>query len=141
MTEISTSPDVSQLEIPMDRWTAPFWQAASERRLAFPRCSACGRFRWPAGPFCPDCHSQDVEWADAGEGRVYSFSAVRTAATETALATLHLPALIEFPGAGGVRLLAALVGAVPEAVEIGAAVVPDWLPAANAVVPIFRLKD
>lgn len=141
MTELSTSPDISALEIPMDRWTAPFWQAARERRLSFPKCGACGRFRWPAGPFCPECQSQEVEWADPGEGRVYSFSAVRTAATDAAPATLHLPALIEFPDAGGVRLLAALIDAAVQEVAIGATVVADWLPAANATVPIFRLKD
>lgn len=141
MAQTSTSPDVSSLEIPMDQWTSPFWAAAAQGRLVFPQCADCGHFRWPSGPFCPRCQSQELNWQDGGEGRIYSFSTVRLAASEAGPAALHLPALIEFPEAGGVRLLAALVDAVPEAVEIGAAVEPRWLPAANAAVPVFRLKD
>ena len=137
----STSPDLSALEIPMDQWTSPFWAGAKEGRLVFPQCGDCGHFRWPAGPFCPRCHSQAVNWRDGGEGRVYSFSAVRTAETATAAASLHLPALIEFPQAGGVRLLAAVIDAVPEGVEIGAPVMPIFMKAANASVPAFRLKN
>jgi uncharacterized OB-fold protein len=125
----------------MDQWTSPFWAGATEGRLLFPQCADCGCFRWPSGPFCPRCHSQAVNWMDGGEGRIYSFSAVRTAAGEAGPASLHMPALIEFPQAGGVRLLAALVDAVPEAVEIGASVTPIFMPAANTSVPAFRLKD
>lgn len=125
----------------MDQWTSPFWAGATEGRLLFPQCADCGHFRWPSGPFCPGCQSQAVEWQDGGEGRIYSFSAVRTAESATAAATLHLPALIEFPQASGVRLLAALIDAVPEAVEIGAPVTPIFMPAANTSVPAFRLKD
>lgn len=124
----------------MDQWTSPFWAGAVEGRLVFPECANCGHFRWPSGPFCPRCQSQTVNWQDGGEGRIYSFSVVRGAASDIAPATLHLPALIEFPQAGSVRLLAALVDAVPANVEIGAAVEPAWQPAANTTVPVFRLK-
>lgn len=141
MAQLSTSPDVSALEIPMDQWTGPFWAGAAEGQLVFPECADCGHFRWPSGPLCPRCRAQAVNWRDGGEGRIYSFSAVRTAESATAPAVLHLPALIEFPQAGGVRLLAALIDAVPEAVEIGAAVEPVFLPTANTSVPAFRLKD
>ncbi len=141
MPQTSTSPDLSALEIPMDQWTAPFWAGVTEGRLLFPQCADCGHFRWPSGPFCPRCQSQALNWQDGGEGRIYSFSTVRTAASEAAPAALHLPALIEFPQAGGVKLLAAVVGTVPEEVDIGAAVEPLFLPAVNTSVPAFKLKD
>ena len=124
----------------MDQWTSPFWAGASDGRLLFPQCADCGHFRWPSGPFCPRCQSQAIDWRDGGEGRVYSFSAVRTPESATGPASLHLPALIEFPQAGGVRLLAALVDAVPETVEIGSPVTPIFMRAVNTLVPAFRLK-
>ena len=50
MTARSICPDFSELEIPMDAWSEPFWQAGSEGRVIMPRCTSCGTFRWPAGP-------------------------------------------------------------------------------------------
>ncbi|MFT4026483.1 MAG: zinc ribbon domain-containing protein [Novosphingobium sp.] len=141
MKLISTSPDVSQLEIPMDQWTEPFWQAGSEGRLAFPRCGECGHFRWPSGPFCPSCQSQAVDWVDPGPGRIFSFTVMREPAADDEAATLQIPLLVEFPEANGIRLLAALVDAAADEVVIGAAVTPAWLAAANAAVPVFTLKD
>ena len=135
MTMISTSPEISELAIPMDSWSLPFWEAAQERRLIVPRCGECAIWRWPPGPFCPSCHSQSVEWRDCGQARIYSYTVVRDAEH------LHIPALVEFPDAGGVRLLVAIVGASAEAVKIGASVVPEWVVAANTLVPVFRLAD
>ena len=120
MATISTSPAIAELEIPMDAWTRPFWEAARERRLVMPRCGQCATWRWPPGPFCPCCQSQSVEWIEAGEGRIYSFTIVRDGED------VHIPALVEFPRAGGVRLLAAIVGAKPASVAIGAAVNLNW---------------
>jgi hypothetical protein len=53
----------------------------------------------------------------------------------------RIPVLAEFADAPGVRLVSVLVDADPEAVAIGAPLVPDWLPAANATVPVFRLAS
>lgn len=138
MADVSTAPLVAELSIPIDSWTKPFWDAAAEHRLVLPACGDCGTFRWPPGPFCPQCQSQSVDWKPAGVGRIYSYTTVRPK-TRDGEAVLHIPALVEFPDAGGVRLLAAIVGTTPEAIHIGAAVEPDWITAANAEVPIFRL--
>lgn len=138
MTPVSTAPLVAELSVPIDIWTKPFWDAAAEHRLMLPACGDCGAFRWPPGPFCPACQSQAVEWKPAGEGRIYSYTAVRPK-NQDGKESLHIPALVEFPDAGGVRLLAAIVGAAPDEIRIGAAVAPDWISAANAEVPVFRL--
>lgn len=137
MTQTSAAPNVAELDIPMDRWSEPFWDAAGDRRLVFPRCSNCQTFRWPPGPFCPQCRSQETDWVSAGPGRVFSFTLVRGGTAEAP--EINVPALIEFPAAGGIRLLAAIVGAVPQKVAIGAEVEPEWISAQNAVVPVFRL--
>ena len=140
MAEISIGPDISSLDIPEDAWTRPFWIATRDHRLAFPRCGACARFRWPPGPFCPACHAQEVDWAPAGPGRIFSFTIVRAKPTRDDVqgGTL-VPALIEFPEAGGVRLLGALIDAPIDRIEIGMKVAPVWVEASNATVPMFRL--
>lgn len=141
MSTRSLCPDFSSLEVPMDAWSLPFWDAARERRLLMPRCAACGTFRWPAGPFCPQCRAQPLQWLDPGRGRIYSFTILpMPGESETAPPRLRIPALVEFDRAPGVRLASVLVDAPPEAVAIDAAVEVDWLDAANARVPVFRLR-
>jgi uncharacterized OB-fold protein len=139
MVEISRAPDVSGLEVPVDIWTQPFWEAAAEGTLRLVRCAACGRFRWPPGPFCPHCQSQAVEWVPAGPARIYSFTVVRTPVDGGEGDEIHVPALVEFPDCDGVRLLAAIVDAPLAAIRIGAALTPAWSEARGARMPVFRL--
>jgi uncharacterized protein len=140
MSARSICPDFSALEVPMDHWSEPFWRAAAERRLLMPRCADCRTFRWPAGPFCPQCRSQNVEWVPPGQGRIYSFTILPVRGeSEGASPQFRIPALVEFDAAPGVRLVTSLVDALAEAVAIDTPVAVDWLVAANATVPVFRL--
>lgn len=138
MSEMSNAPDLSALDIPMDTWTQPFWAGTAQGKLLLPRCGACHRFRWPPGPFCPHCQSQAVEWLPAGAARVYSFTIVHPRGPADQPRT-HVPALIEFPEAGGVRILAAIVDTPLAKIRIGAELTLGWSPAANATVPVFRI--
>ncbi len=137
---VSARPDVRELELPIDRWTSPFWQATAERRLLMPRCAHCRHFRWPPGPFCPVCRYQDLEWMPAGDGVVYSFTVIRNSAADNEAPQILIPALIEFPDANGLRLLAAIVDSSQSSVCIGARVEVDWSQAANATIPVFRIS-
>ena len=137
MSEISRAPDLSALEIPMDQWTQPFWDAAAEGRLMLPRCGDCRRFRWPPGPFCPHCQSQAIEWAPSGPARIYSFTLVRDRTRDDS--DVHVPALVEFPQADGIRLLAAVTNTPLSAIQIGAALTLGWSQAVNARVPVFQV--
>lgn len=140
MTETSVRPDCSTLEIPTDAWTQPFWDAAARRTLLMPRCGKCGRFRWPPGPFCPACQSQKVEWVSPGQGRVYSFSLVPDPTSKDRQPPgILVPALIEFDGAKGIRLISSIVDTPLERIKVGTDVELDWIPAANATVPVFRI--
>ena len=140
MGKISIVPAIGALEIPVDGWTKPFWEATAEHRLLVPRCCDCAYFRWPPGPFCPHCRSQAIDWVDPGPAQLYSYTVVYEApASDGGEAPITIPALIEFPEAGGIRLLSALVGAPLAAVKIGAMVLVDWIAAADATVPMFRL--
>ncbi|CAN7381011.1 zinc ribbon domain-containing protein [Phenylobacterium sp. LjRoot225] len=139
MPEISRAPDLSALEIPIDPWTQPFWDAAAEGELLLPRCGACRRFRWPPGPFCPHCQSQQVEWTASGPAQIYAFTIVRNRKDDDG--AIHVPALIEFPEADGVRLLAAITNSPLSAIHVGAPLTLGWSQAVNAAVPVFRVRD
>ncbi len=140
MTELTIAPDVSRIEIPVDTWTGPFWEGTSRHELLVPRCGSCQRHRWPAGPFCPACQSQEVDWLPAGEGRVYSFTLVPDKSALTDSKPRIAPALIEFPQAGGVRIMAAIVGSPVDAIAIDAPVTVDWRAHGERNIPVFRLS-
>jgi uncharacterized OB-fold protein len=139
MSERSIAPDLSALEVPSDAWGEPFWQATAERKLLMPSCAACGTFRWPPGPFCAQCRSQQVAWLAPGQGRIYSFTVLPVAAAKDAPPQYRVPVLVEFEQAPGVRLVSALIDAPLDKIAIGDRVEVDWLAAANATVPVFRL--
>lgn len=141
MTDLSICPDFSTFEIPMDAWSEPFWQAGSEGRTVMQQCSQCDTFRWPASPFCPSCRGQEVTWVPPGQARIYSFTILPVPGPDKeAPPRARIPALVEFAEAPGVRLVSVLVEADPQSVAIGDPVEIEWRPAANGVVPVFRLK-
>jgi uncharacterized protein len=138
MSPVSAAPDLSTLEIPIDAWTQPFWDGTAERELLLPRCSACMRFRWPPGPFCPDCQSQQTEWVEPGPARIYSFTLIpERSDTGVDQPQYRVPALVEFPAADGIRILAAIVATPLAEIRIGAELKLGWSRAVNAVVPVF----
>lgn len=68
------SSDVSWPAPVLDPWTAPFWDAVRDRRLIVQRCASCGTHRYPPGPCCRQCLSQDATWEEAsGLGTVESW--------------------------------------------------------------------
>ena len=139
MSEVTTAPDVSALEVPMDTWTKPFWDAADRETLLLPQCGECERFRWPPGPFCPFCHSQVVAWQPAGQPQIYSYTIIRQMEDEEVVRVVA-PALVEFPDAGGVRLLAAIVDTRVDQLQVGSDLILSWSQAANVAVPVFRVS-
>ncbi len=56
---------------PLER---PFWTHARRHELHLQRCGACGHFRYPASPVCPDCDSDRHGWVQvSGRGRILSW--------------------------------------------------------------------
>jgi uncharacterized OB-fold protein len=140
MSDVSSPPDLSDLEIPIDSWTQPFWEGTAVGRLLLPRCSVCPHYRWPPGPFCPHCQSQLTEWVPPSIARIYSFTVVPAKREDNAnQLQFHVPALIEFPEADGIRLVAAIVNTRLEAIRIGAQLKLGWSQAANVRVPVFSI--
>mgnify|MGYP001450546243 CR=1 FL=1 len=102
--------------------TRPYWESAKAHRLALPRCSACGRFRFPPTSFCPNCLSDAAEWTPvSGRGTVYSFVIMHQVYDPSFKDDVpYNVAAVEL--AEGPRLYTNLVGVANEAIRVGMAV-------------------
>lgn len=138
MNATTSPPDIHEIGIPKDQWTEPFWQATARGELTLPRCASCSTHRWPPGPFCPQCRSQEVEWVPAGPAILYSYTVVRQPAADGEM-KLIAPALVEFPEAGGVRIVAAIVDTPLEAIAIGSPLTLGWNRSGEDNVPVFSI--
>lgn len=100
--------------------TRPYWDGLAAGRLLLQRCTGCGTIRHYPRPLCPACHSFDHDWVEAsGTAAVHSWTVAHhpfhpawRGAPPFALVTADLPE--------GVRILAPLRDAGPEALRIGA---------------------
>jgi uncharacterized OB-fold protein len=99
----------------------PFWDAAAERRLVFPRCTACNAFCWYPRPACPECGSEVFAWTEvAGKARLFSWAVVRRALHPPLKPIVpYVPVILEFDEAPGVRLVSRWIGSDAARLEIG----------------------
>jgi uncharacterized OB-fold protein len=95
--------------------------------LVIPRCAECSTWRWPATPFCSKCRSQALEWMPAGNARLYSYTIVRQPGPDNTF-RIVVPGLVEFPEAGGMRFVAAIVESEIDQIKIGAPLKVGWTP-------------
>ena len=62
----------------MDPSAEQFWACTLDRELRLQQCSACGKFRWPAGSTCDRCLSDDFAWSPlSGVAKVPSWTTFR----------------------------------------------------------------
>ena len=142
--EIAKHPPSQLFKLVTDRWTAPFWEAAQQRRLTVARCSQCNHYRMPPTPFCPNCLSQKIDWPTlSGVGIIYSFTIVSKAIFPEMEASLpYVPCLITLPDAGNIRLISNIVDVPVNRIAIGASVKVVWASMPDgSVVPRFTLRD
>ena len=100
--------------------TRPYWDGLAAGRLLLQRCTGCGTIRHYPRPLCPACHGFGHEWVEAeGTATVHSWTVAHhpfhpawRGAPPFTLVTADLPE--------GVRILAPLRDAAPEALRIGA---------------------
>jgi uncharacterized protein len=138
MSDTTSAPNIHEIGIPKDQWTEPFWQATARGELTLPRCASCKTHRWPPGPFCPECRSQEVEWVPAGPAILYSYTVVRQPAPDGEMKVIA-PSLVEFPQAGGVRIVAAIVDTPLDSIAIGASLTLQWNRSGEDNVPVFSI--
>jgi len=62
----------------MDPYAEQFWAFTQSRELRLQQCSACAKFRWPPGPTCDRCLSDDFAWSPlSGNAKVLSWTTFR----------------------------------------------------------------
>jgi len=134
------TPDLTSFPLPIDQWTQPFWDACARHELVIPRCAACSTWRWPPTPFCPKCRSQALEWLPAGPPRLYSYTIVRKPGPSSEDPfQIVVPGLVEFPEAGGMRFVAAIVESEVDRIKIGVPLTVGWTPKEGTNVPVFSI--
>ena len=121
--------------------TRPFWDAAAEGRLVMQKCPHCGAVSFPPKPWCVDCGSRDIDWAEVGpRGTVYSFTISRSVAMNYPGWKEHLPVvmcLIDVDD--GARMYAQVVDCSPEEIGIGKRVEVHFAEIEDGIkVPKFR---
>ena len=113
-----------------DASTQPFWDAAKDDRLVAPRCTRCGTFRLPPGPFCFECQHREVDWVELpGTGRIYTFTVVRHPLhPDLADACPYAAGVVELDGTqgAGARMLVNIIECDVDALSIGDAVEIVW---------------
>ena len=58
----------------IEKWNAPYWQAAKRHEFVAQRCRSCGYTHLPPGPACTNCLSADQDWVRlSGRGTIYSY--------------------------------------------------------------------
>jgi uncharacterized OB-fold protein len=91
-----------------DAITAPFWEAARERRLVVQRCRDCGRHQFYPRPFCLACGGTRLDWAPSkGLATVHALTTVRIAVIAE-LQPPYVVALVELDE--GPRMTTNIVG-------------------------------
>ncbi|WP_332648558.1 Zn-ribbon domain-containing OB-fold protein [Lysinibacillus sp. 54212] len=109
----------------------PYWDAADNHELSLQNCEACKKAIHPPGPACPRCGSPEIGWVNYGSeitGKIYSF--VTTYIPMLPGFQHDLPTIIaqvEVDGVEGVRIMANIINAKPEDIEIGKAVKMTWI--------------
>lgn len=113
----SASPTTSPPQPTLSHDTAFFWEGLQRGELLIQRCVGCHELRHPPGPACMKCHC--LEWDSVqsrGRGRLVSFVVMHKPQVAS-FGYPHPVGLVELDE--GVRLVAPLSVAAPDAFEIG----------------------
>jgi uncharacterized OB-fold protein len=100
-----------------DEESREFYEGARRHELMLMRCRACGAWRLPSRPRCPDCWSTDTEWAAAsGRATLYSFGIMHQKFAGFADDGPYNYAVVELEE--GPRMVSNVVGVAPEDLRV-----------------------
>ncbi|MFC5337387.1 Zn-ribbon domain-containing OB-fold protein [Leucobacter denitrificans] len=52
----------------------PFWESVKNKDMQLQRCADCAEWRYPAGPICSQCNSENAVWERvSGEAEILSW--------------------------------------------------------------------
>lgn len=120
--------------------TRPFWDAARAHRLMIQQCGSCGKRQFFPRPFCRHCMTDAPDWVPcSGQATIYTFTVNHRAANAHMADKLpYVVAVVTLDE--GVRMMANIVEADLDEVQIGARVEVCWLDTPEQpTLPQFRL--
>lgn len=123
-----------------DADTRPFWDGARDGKLLIKRCADCGRAHHYPRALCPYCHSDRLDWTEAGGGgEIHTFTVARRGAGKAfEVDAPYIVAIVELDE--GPRVMTNIVTDDVEAVRIGQKVQVVFVPVTDGVVlPKFRV--
>jgi uncharacterized OB-fold protein len=126
--------------ITVDALSAPFWEAAKQRRLSLQRCQECGFYQHYPRPVCRRCSSFQLGFEQvSGRGTVYSFTETRKAFHPFfADRVPYLLASIELVEQAGLRIVSNLVKIAEPEVAFGMPVAVEFEElSADLTIPVF----
>ena len=117
----------------------PFWDNCLKHKLALPFCEECHKPHLPAGPVCPYCLSDRLQWREgSGKGVVSSWVLVHKAWFPAFAAEIPYN-VIQVELVEGPRLTAKLVGHGGRNPSVGEPVVVDFEDVdGDLTLPVFR---
>jgi len=118
-----------------------FWAWCQRGELRIQRCAACGRWVYFPAPRCYQCLSEQLVWtAVSGFGEVYTATIVHHALSPWFKAMVpYAVGWVELPEQKGLRILASIVGCLPEAVRPGLRVFVSFRESETGQrVPVFQ---
>lgn len=121
--------------------TAPFWEAAQQRRLVIQYCRDAGKFQHYPRPVSIFTGRRNLEWREvSGRGVIYAHTVIRILGPGLE-GRLPLPAAtVELDE--GVRFIANIVETDPARIAIGARVAVAWDPITDDFVyPAFKVVE
>jgi uncharacterized OB-fold protein len=99
--------------------TRPFWEGTAGQQLLVEQCQRCAAFIFPPRGVCRFCWSRELRFVDIpGPGGIYSFT-VNHQRWWPQLEVPYAIALVEFPGAPGVRIIGRVQGCRVEDIAVG----------------------
>lgn len=121
--------------------TKEFWEGCRAHELRIQKCKSCGRLRWPAGRFCPDCLSEETELAVLPpEGTIYSYVIMEKPFHPSLKEKVpYVVAAVDV--AEDVRILVNMFDCEPENIHCGDTVEIDFLDSETYSRPVAKYKE
>lgn len=122
MPPTETPTEATPKPLPLaDETTAPYWDAARERRLVVQHCDSCARYLHLPVDACPACGASELSWKQmSGRATLYSYTVMHDAPAPGFAD--HLPyivAVAELEEQGNLLITTNLVDADPTDLRIG----------------------
>jgi uncharacterized OB-fold protein len=122
--------------------TQPFWDAALVGVLSIQRCLVCEKPYFYPRPFCPSCHSDQVEWQTmSGRATLYSYVIIYQAVPGCETDVPYVLAVVTL--AEGPRLMTNIVGVdpLPKCLPLDLSLRVEFVQQGNWKIPMFAPAD